>query len=68
MQDLYNYINPKTKTHCPMISKDVNDIIQANATKFNSAIIYDRDYCYNYFGFKVVIACFHVMLMMIPSC
>lgn len=54
MQDLYTYINPKTKTHCPMISKDVNDIIQANATKFNSAIIYDRDYCYNYFGFKTL--------------
>ncbi len=36
-----------------MISKDVNDIIQANATKLNSAIIFDRDYGYNYFGFKV---------------
>jgi len=35
-----------------MISQTVHDIIVKNAEQFNSAIIYDRDYLYNYFGFK----------------
>jgi len=37
-----------------MISQTVHDIIVKNAERFNSAIIYDRDYSYNYFGFKVI--------------
>lgn len=54
MADLYNYNNPKNKKHSPMISKETFDIIQDNADVFNSAIIYDRDYGYSYFGFKTL--------------
>jgi ribonucleoside-diphosphate reductase subunit M1 len=53
MQDLYDYNHPVNKIHCPMISKETNKIIQENAEKLDSAIIYDRDYKYSYFGFKV---------------
>jgi ribonucleoside-diphosphate reductase subunit M1 len=53
MMDLYNYINPKNKKHSPMVSKELLDIVTENADRLNSAIIYDRDYNYNYFGFKV---------------
>ena len=31
MQELHDYVNPKNKLHCPMISKVTNDIIQSNA-------------------------------------
>ena len=31
MADLYNWINPKTRKHSPMISEKVFDIIKANA-------------------------------------
>jgi ribonucleoside-diphosphate reductase subunit M1 len=54
MHDLYNYYNPKTGVHEPLISKTIYDIIMKNADKLNSSIIYDRDFSYNYFGFKTL--------------
>ncbi|KAL4230526.1 Ribonucleoside-diphosphate reductase large subunit [Mactra antiquata] len=54
MDDLHQWINPKTGKHSPMISDEIHKIIQDNADRLNSAIIYDRDYTYNYFGFKTL--------------
>ncbi|XP_031562039.1 ribonucleoside-diphosphate reductase large subunit-like [Actinia tenebrosa] len=54
MEDLYNYVNPRNNKHSPLISKETNDIIQKYSDRLNSAIIYDRDYQYNYFGFKTL--------------
>lgn len=51
---LYEYINPKTDLHSPMISKETYDIICEHAEELNSAIVYDRDFNYNYFGFKTL--------------
>ncbi|SGZ52559.1 CIC11C00000004384 [Sungouiella intermedia] len=51
---LYEYINPKTGLHSPMISKETYDIICEHADELNSAIVYDRDFNYNYFGFKTL--------------
>lgn len=51
---LYEYINPKTGLHSPMISKGTYDIICDHADELNSAIVYDRDFNYNYFGFKTL--------------
>ncbi|EGW33459.1 uncharacterized protein SPAPADRAFT_60812 [Spathaspora passalidarum NRRL Y-27907] len=53
-KELYEYINPKTGLHSPMISKETYDIIVKNADELNSAIVYDRDFSYNYFGFKTL--------------
>ena len=52
--DLYAMVNQVTGKPTPMISKEVYDIVQANAERLNSAIIYDRDFHYNYFGFKTL--------------
>lgn len=38
----------------PMISEYHYNIIQNNAEKLNSAIIYDRDFNYQYFGYKTL--------------
>ncbi|NXL38106.1 RIR1 reductase, partial [Glaucidium brasilianum] len=54
MDDLYNYVNPHNGKHSPMISKETLDIVLANKDRLNSAIIYDRDFSYNYFGFKTL--------------
>lgn len=54
MADLYNWINPKTGHHSPMISKETYDVIMKNEATLNSAIVYDRDYSYNFFGFKTL--------------
>lgn len=54
IDDLKNYINPRTKKHSPMVSPNIYNIIKANQERLNSAIIHDRDYKYNYFGFKTL--------------
>src|ERR1051325_4575084 len=54
MRDLYNYHNPKTNERSPMIADDVMEIIEKNADFLDSPIIYDRDYHFDYFGFKTL--------------
>lgn len=54
MDDLFNMENEFLKTRSPMISDFHHDIIMKNADRLNSAIIYDRDFGYNYFGFKTL--------------
>ncbi|GAA5883417.1 hypothetical protein JCM16303_003785 [Sporobolomyces ruberrimus] len=52
--DLYNYINPKNGKPSSMISKETYEVVMAHADKLNSSVIYDRDFSYNYFGFKTL--------------
>uniref|UniRef100_A0A8C1LKM3 Ribonucleoside-diphosphate reductase n=1 Tax=Cyprinus carpio TaxID=7962 RepID=A0A8C1LKM3_CYPCA len=54
MEDLYNYVNPLNGRHSPMVSKETLDIVLANKDRLNSAIIFDRDFSYNFFGFKTL--------------
>ncbi|WP_421751959.1 ribonucleoside-diphosphate reductase subunit alpha [Croceimicrobium sp.] len=54
MRDLYDYVNPKTGKHAPLISKEVIEIIEKNAEMLDSTLIYDRDFGYDYFGFKTL--------------
>jgi len=54
MATLYNFVDPKTGLHAPLIADDVHEIIQKNAQLLDSTIIYDRDFGYDYFGFKTL--------------
>jgi ribonucleoside-diphosphate reductase alpha chain len=54
MAALYNFVDPKTGLHAPLIADDVHEIIQKNAQLLDSTIIYDRDFGYDYFGFKTL--------------
>ncbi|KYN05745.1 PREDICTED: ribonucleoside-diphosphate reductase large subunit [Cyphomyrmex costatus] len=54
MHDLYYVKNPITNEHIPIISEHYYNIIKNNAEKLDSAIIYDRDFNYNYIGFKTL--------------
>ncbi len=54
MGDLYEYVNPKTDKKAPLIADDVIKIIRDNAELLDSTIIYDRDFGYDYFGFKTL--------------
>jgi ribonucleoside-diphosphate reductase alpha chain len=54
MDKLYNYINPKTNEKAPLIADDVYEVIINNAELLDSNIIYDRDYNFDYFGFKTL--------------
>ncbi len=54
MRRLYEYIDPKTGESAGLISDKHLAIIEANAQRIDSAIIYDRDYSFDYFGFKTL--------------
>ncbi|MDA9226089.1 ribonucleoside-diphosphate reductase subunit alpha [Flavobacteriaceae bacterium] len=54
MTDLYKYVNPRTGKKAPLLSDEVHDIIQKNADKLDSSIIYNRDFGYDFFGFKTL--------------
>ncbi|MFI5148773.1 MAG: ribonucleoside-diphosphate reductase subunit alpha [Bacteroidia bacterium] len=52
--DLYNYVDPKTNQKASLIADDVYEIVMNNAQELDSTIIYDRDFGYDYFGFKTL--------------
>ncbi|GAA0873959.1 ribonucleoside-diphosphate reductase subunit alpha [Wandonia haliotis] len=54
VEDLYNYIDPKTGLRASLIADDVYEIINKNSDVLDSSIIYDRDFRYDYFGFKTL--------------
>ncbi|MFM1745141.1 MAG: hypothetical protein RLZZ630_1078 [Bacteroidota bacterium] len=54
MQDLYDYIDPKTGKNAGLIADDVMEVIRNNADLLDSTIIYDRDFGYDFFGFKTL--------------
>ncbi|CAB54658.1 L4L protein [Variola minor virus] len=54
MKDLFNYVNPKNGKHSPIISSITMDVVNKYKDKLNSVIIYERDFSYNYFGFKTL--------------
>ncbi|KAG5895781.1 hypothetical protein JTB14_001628 [Gonioctena quinquepunctata] len=51
---LYNVVDDVTKKRTPKISEEHHQIIMKNADRLNSCIIYDRDFAFNYFGFKIL--------------
>ena len=54
VKDLYEYIDPKTNEKAPLISDEVYSVIKKNADVLDSTIIYDRDFRYDFFGFKTL--------------
>ena len=54
IEKFYNYIHPQTKKHYPLISKETYDIVQTHRIKLDSLIIHDRDFFFDYFGFKTL--------------
>ena len=54
IDDLHTYIDPKTNQNASLVADDVYAIIQENKEALDSSIIYDRDFRYDYFGFKTL--------------
>jgi ribonucleoside-diphosphate reductase alpha chain len=54
MSDMYHYVNPRTNQESPLLSDEVYEVIMANAAELDSKIIYNRDFNYDYFGFKTL--------------
>ncbi|RDY07856.1 Ribonucleoside-diphosphate reductase large subunit, partial [Mucuna pruriens] len=51
---MYNHFNERSGLKAPLIADDVYEIIMKNAARLDSEIIYDRDFDYDYFGFKTL--------------
>ena len=54
MEMLYDYIDPKTDEKAGLISDETIEVVRKYSDKLDSAIIFDRDYEYDYFGFKTL--------------
>lgn len=54
MTDLYEYVNPRNGKKSPLLSDEVYEVIKENAEELDSTIIYNRDFGYDYFGFKTL--------------
>lgn len=54
MEELYTYVDPITGENASLVANDVIEIIRDNAEFLDSQIIYDRDFNYDYFGFKTL--------------
>src|ERR1700754_3498495 len=54
MKLLYECRDSKTGKLVPLLADEIWDIIQKNAELLDSTIIYDRDYGFDYFGFKTL--------------
>lgn len=54
IEELYHSKNKRTGKWEPLVSEEVLNFVKANADKLNSAIIYDRDFNFNYFGYKTL--------------
>jgi len=50
----HNYIHPKTGAPAPLISKETYDIVQKYKDELDGAVIHDRDFELDYFGFKTL--------------
>ncbi len=54
MNEMYHYINPRNGQEAPLLSEEVHKVIMENAEFLDSHIIYNRDFNYDYFGFKTL--------------
>jgi len=54
MKDLYEYVNPRNSKKAPLLSDEVYEIINKNADLLDSSLLYNRDFDYDYFGFKTL--------------
>jgi ribonucleoside-diphosphate reductase alpha chain len=54
MKDLHEYIDPKTGQKAQLLADDVMEIIWKNKEVLDAAVVHERDYDFDYFGFKTL--------------
>lgn len=54
MKRLHEHVHPKTGDKAPLLSDEVAAIVTKHAERLDAAIVYDRDFGYDYFGFKTL--------------
>lgn len=51
---MFNYIDPIRNEPAPLISRELYEVVMANAHKLDKAVQDRRDYNYDYFGYKTL--------------
>ncbi len=51
---MYKYVNPVTGEHSPLISRELHELVKDNYARLDSIIDYERDFDFDYFGFKTL--------------
>ena len=54
VEKMHKHVNDKTGQPSPLVSDETYEVIMQNADRLNSEIIYDRDFDYDYFGYKTL--------------
>eukprot|EP01018_Ginkgo_biloba_P019780 Gb_21933 [translate_table: standard] len=54
IKEMYAHVDLRSGQKAPLVADDVYNIILKNASRLDSEIIYDRDFDYDYFGFKTL--------------
>ncbi|MDX2084997.1 MAG: ribonucleoside-diphosphate reductase subunit alpha [Candidatus Melainabacteria bacterium] len=54
LSDLYHYVEPRTNKPAPLVATSVYEFVKAHAAELDNAIDYERDYDFDYFGFKTL--------------
>ena len=54
IEDLYRYINPETGKPAPLVSEETYNQVMTHKDTYDSHIIYERDFNFNFFGFKTL--------------
>jgi ribonucleoside-diphosphate reductase alpha chain len=54
MAKMHAYIDPQTGDNAPLISDELLELIGLHSERLNAAIVYDRDFEYDFFGFKTL--------------
>jgi ribonucleoside-diphosphate reductase alpha chain len=54
IEDLYSYIDPETNTPAGLINDETYKVVMKNKQKLDGAIIHERDFNFEYFGFKTL--------------
>ena len=53
-QAFYHYVHPKTKQPAPLVSQEHYEVVMKHKDQLDAAIVHDRDFEYDYFGFKTL--------------
>lgn len=54
IEKLYHYTNEKTGENASLISDEVYDIVQKHSDKIEGMFVHDRDFNFDYFGYKTL--------------
>jgi len=54
IEQFYSYTHPKTGHPAPLVSQETYNIVMKNKDQLDAAVIHDRDFDLDYFGFKTL--------------